>query len=326
MMNDEQPAKEASENDADNEKEVEEQEESDEEFEGIPKFIATRTTKEGFTLVTNFWRHARCQNGRCGINRQHTHQIFDVEAGYHPNAAAIYVEFCKEEDCEYKDEVHAHQGNDDEVMELEIPKEVIQRVWGTPRASEASSLSLMNDGLPTTTPTVEERANKQYMSIDFECLDIACPLYAMNHYHSRNIDPDHPRWGFTPEQYQAMIDVELTCQDPHCMWKGQAHVHTSLIKTQNISSMDDGPIELWPYIDDRADARYLHREFSCTNIDCPVYFTEHHHLLNIDPDIPDWEVRPTHYQAMIDDGWTCENMECAWKSDLHVHYQGTKNE
>jgi Retrotransposon gag protein/Zinc knuckle len=330
MMKKEQPAEkvEASHDtdggDADNEREAGDQEGSDEETEGIPQFIASRITKEGFNMITNWWRRARCQSARCERNGQHLHTIFDPETEYKRDPQMIYIEFCTDEECEHKDNIHAHQGNDDTVMEITIPDEVVRRIWGS---SETSSLSAMCAEASPSLPTTEERANKEYMSQDFECLDIGCPLYIMTHNHARNIDPDHPGWGFTPRQYQAMIDMGMTCEDERCQWSDKGlHVHASLIGTQNISSMDDEPTNVWPYIDDRADTRYLYTEFGCTDINCPVYFTEHHHLLNIDPTIPDWEIRPTHYQAMIDDGWTCGKTECAWKNDLHVHYQGSKNE
>jgi hypothetical protein len=90
--------------------------------------------------------------------------------------------------------------------------------------------------------------------------------------------------------------------------------------------MDDEPLCIWPYVDDRADARYMSKEEECVDTECPVYFTEHHHLLNIDPKLPYWGFRPTHYQAMIDDGWTCGDELCIWKTERHVHYKESKNE
>jgi Retrotransposon gag protein/Zinc knuckle/WCCH motif len=320
MMNEEQPAEETSENNADNEQANEESSSDESEPREIPMFIAQRTTKEGFTLVTNFWRNARCQNGRCEINRQHTHTVFDPKAEYKRNPQAIQIRFCQDEECEHKDSVHAHQGNDDEVMEMEIPKEVIERVWGK---QETSSLSMMNDNAVSQL-VMDERVEKQYMSRDFYCFDIACPYYMMTHQHARNIDPDHPEWGFTPEQFQAMLEVGMTCEDERCQWNKEQHVHTALIGTQSLASMDDKPLCVWPYIDERADARYMSKEQECVDIDCPVYYTEHHHLRNIDPKLPDWGFRSTHYQAMIDDGQTCEDSECQW-TELHVHYGESKN-
>jgi hypothetical protein len=321
MMNEEQPAEGNSESNADNEQEAEESSSDESEPREIPMFIAQRTTKEGFTLVTNFWRYARCQSGKCEINGQHTHTVFDPKAVYKRNPQAIRITFCQDEECEHKDSVHAHQGNDDEVMEIEIPPEVIERVWGK---QETSSLSMMNDNAVSQL-TMDERVNEQYMSQDFYCFDITCPYYMMTHQHARNIDPDHPEWGFTPEQFQAMLSVGMTCKDEQCQWNKERHIHTALIGTQSLSSMEDeGPLCVWPYVDDRADARYMSKELECVDIDCPDYYTEHHHLVNIDPKTPDWGFRATHYQAMIDDGMTCEDKECLW-TEPHVHYEESKN-
>jgi hypothetical protein len=204
---------------------------------------------------------------------------------------------------------------------MEIPPEVIERVWGK---QETSNLSMMNDNAVSQF-IMDERVEKQYMSKDFYCFDITCPYYMMTHQHARNIDPDYPRWGFTPQQFRAMLDVGMTCEDERCQWNKERHIHTALIGTRNLSSMEDeGPLCIWPYVDDRADARYMSKELECVDIDCPDYYTEHHHLVNIDPKTPEWGFRATHYQAMIDDGQTCKDKECLW-TELHVHYNESKN-
>ena len=45
--------------------------------------------------------------------------------------------------------------------------------------------------------------------------------------------------------------------------------------------MDNESLYIWPYVDKRADARYMSTEMDCTDVSYAVYFTEHYHLLNI---------------------------------------------
>jgi hypothetical protein len=78
----------------------------------------------------------------------------------------------------------------------------------------------------------------------------------------------------------------MTYQDKRCQWNKKLHVHVSLLGTQSLSSIDNESLCIWPYVDKRADARYISTEADCLDTDYLVYFIEHYHLLNIDPNKP----------------------------------------
>jgi hypothetical protein len=98
-------------------------------------------------------------------------------------------------------------------MELDIPEEIALWIQKT----KPESLSIIDNGLDASDqgllnrpqikftgeepPVMEERANKEYLSKNFNCFNNTCPLFFLTHYHTRNINPDHPGWGFTPGQY-----------------------------------------------------------------------------------------------------------------------------
>lgn len=48
-------------------------------------------------------------------------------------------------------------------------------------------------------------------------------------------------------------------------------------------------------INDRDYIEFAYSEFDYTDIDCPVYFSAHVHLININPNIGNFGLRPTYH-------------------------------
>ncbi|SLM35925.1 Zinc finger, CCHC-type [Lasallia pustulata] len=73
-------------------------------------------------------------------------------------------------------------------------------------------------------------------------------------------------------------------------------------------------------IDEVADHAYIAEYFECNNVNCGMYFQDHKHTFNVDPDHPKRPIKPRKAQKMIDQGYVCEEQECEWRQYLHVHF------
>jgi hypothetical protein len=180
----------------------------------------TRIYKNSFTMVTLCWREITCQT-LCELGTQHTHTIYDEEIEPKEYARTITIQICRNDECQEKENLHAHQGNDNKVLTLRVPANV-ERIF-RPDTPETQSLSSMSDEVRL--PLFDERGNPEYMHRKFRCTDVDCVLRHVPHLHMKNVDPEEPHIGIRKEVFDDFVLQGMTCNDEDCPWNEDAHIH-----------------------------------------------------------------------------------------------------
>ena len=78
-------------------------------------------------------------------------------------------------------------------------------------------------------------------------------------------------------------------------------------------------------IDERGHAGYLAGEFDCNDAKCPLYYTSHYHLRNIDPDLPAYGISERVFQIMVEQDLTCYDTTCKHAEGFLLHAHFPKN-
>jgi hypothetical protein len=199
-----------------------EEEDSSEEddIEITPRTRVVEIRRTYFTIITVRWREIACQTA-CDLGTQHFHVIYDETTRSKEYARSIRINICQDEKCSEEHGIHAHQGNDDKVMDLQLPEHV-KRIF-QPLPEEEQSLSMMTD--TPRLPLFDDRGHPDYMHRKFACVDIDCMLRTVPHLHMANIDPDIPQFGLRKTIVEELIINGQTCNDEDCQWRETTHIH-----------------------------------------------------------------------------------------------------
>ena len=61
--------------------------------------------------------------------------------------------------------------------------------------------------------------------------------------------------------------------------------------------------------------------FKCVGTQCPARGTNHEHLFNIDPRLPNYAIREKAYWRILTEEGECEKKGCLWEGSPHTHFQ-----
>ena len=147
-------------------------------------------------------------------------------------------------------------------------------------------------------PTVAPKRSLKTIKFHY-CMDYMCEEKENFHVH-QNGDDEPIIFANPPEQIREILERRRQGNSINMMVESLGTMETTL--------------------DYRANDEHLAEYFACSDIECPEYFTAHAHLYNIDPRYPHVPIRQEAYVRMLGEGMICEEQQCQWRQQLHVHF------
>ena len=190
-------------------------------------------------VITNRWEYAWCNKNDCSYESQHTHPVYNPDAPPREYVRRLWLHLCDTKECGAKTGLHTHRWDNQEVIELRIPKVKQDDIWDAYVASinareSRQHLFNMNDNnlgeegdgeVINIELTIDERYSDEYPSTTFECTDVDCSCYFQDHSHKYNIDPCRPRLAILAEQFEIWAESGGECISPDCEWTLTRHLH-----------------------------------------------------------------------------------------------------
>ena len=310
------------------------------------KFIAISMTREKLVIVSPYWRTIPCWKTPCQWSFSHQHRIFDPETTKQ-SPCMIEIAICQDKDCPIED-THAHQGYDEkDVVPIEIPMKVATQLADL---TPPEHLSMMNQGDPDDTelPLSPQDDPNEGATFVFNIHTQGCTLATTQWVKwvcqgECGIETQHAHLYYDqetpPKETVRRIKLKF-CQDDTCEEKESLHCHQKgIFETIDIQvtsakerairadwgkdelrMMIDNIATLEPVLDERYDREMIGEKFWCANQECPQYHMVHSHLFNVDPNFPHFPIQTAACEEMIADGMMCEQQECQWRKNLHVHF------
>ena len=159
-----------------------------------------------------------------------------------------------------------------------------------------------------------------------------------------NIEYRHPIFDpdISPREYIRKIKIDF-CQDKECKYHNRVHAHqdsdeepteidlpaavAEIIwgkQPESLNMMVEHISIVEMLKDDRVEKEYIVEQFECVNMHCPMFYSNHKHLFNMDPDNPKTAIILRLIEHMMENGRVYNRQGCEWRQYLHVHF--AKNE
>jgi hypothetical protein len=79
-------------------------------------------------------------------------------------------------------------------------------------------------------------------------------------------------------------------------------------------------------VDERGNVEYAAEVFDCMDVRCPDFYSNHHHIFNVDPRHPGHALSALEFMRLRKRGCTCADAACEWKENPHVHLQAKNDD
>ena len=159
-------------------------------------------------MVTTQWKKVICEEEGCPQESQHAHIVFAPEDEPTTRIKKIKLHYCKDQECEEKENIHAHQWGSPETIEVRVSPEKEKEI----RQSWEQNLSMIVDNFRTLELVIDERFDREHVAEKFWCANAECPSYHTVHSHLFNIDPNFPHFAIPPARYEEMIADRMLCE------------------------------------------------------------------------------------------------------------------
>ena len=124
----------------------------------------------------------------------------------------------------------------------------------------------------------------------------------------------------------AVADLQIPEQIAQRIW---GHVHPTMDSLQPYGAQH-APLQfnmmverlgfIETVISEIEDEEYIAEYFDCQDTACEMYFVNHKHSFNVDPEHPNIPIKPHRVRKMKEQGCTCDKQGCEWRQYLHTHF------
>ena len=124
----------------------------------------------------------------------------------------------------------------------------------------------------------------------------------------------------------AVADLQIPEQIAQRIW---GHVHPTMEDIQPYGARH-APLQfnmmverlgfIETVISEIEDEEYIAEYFECESTGCDMYFVNHKHSFNVDPEHPNIPIKPHRMRKMKQQGCVCDKQGCEWRQYLHVHF------
>ena len=200
---------------------------SEEEEEEEYKFVVIQTYRTCINMITVYWEHVLCTN-QCELGTQHYHLAFNPTVAPKEYPRTVRVYFCLEVGCRHHGRLHMKHLEEEDFREIRAPEMVRRYILGLrpfQYTEGTETLSMMVEGRTEKGLTIDERGNDEYLAVRFECMNVQCPYFYVNHVHLNNVDPEWPALPLEKQDAENMINEGNVCDRQKCQWRSNLHVH-----------------------------------------------------------------------------------------------------